>query len=157
MIGTVRGPLLTTAGLFLLALGGAGIVLPVLPTTPFFIAAAACFSRSSPRFEHWLVNHPALGQPVRAWRDSRAIPLQAKIVAIIAMSCSFAALLIAGSPHPVLPVIVGATLAACAVFILSRPTQPSSPSSLPPTPPTSPAPATTSTAACCFRESLAKD
>ncbi len=123
MMGKVQGPVLTTAGMLLLGLGGLGIVLPVLPTAPFFIAAAACFSRSSPRFDKWLIGHPVLGQPVRAWREYRAIPWQAKLVAIVAMSCSFAALLVVGSDHPTVLVIVGAVLVASAAFILSRPTQ----------------------------------
>lgn len=122
-MGTIRGPLLTTAALLLSALGVVGIVLPLLPTTPFFLAAAACLSRSSPRFEKWLVKHPVLGEPIRAWRASGAIPLQAKIAAIVAMSCSYAALLITASARPALLVIVGAVLAACAAFILSRPTK----------------------------------
>ncbi len=55
MTSTTRH-LLTGCGVALLGLGALGLVLPLLPTTPFMIVAAACFSRSSPRFETWLVS-----------------------------------------------------------------------------------------------------
>jgi uncharacterized membrane protein YbaN (DUF454 family) len=43
-------------------LGVIGIFLPVMPTTPFLLLAAACFMRTSPKFYHWLVGHPRLGK-----------------------------------------------------------------------------------------------
>jgi len=44
-----------------------GIVLPVLPTTPFLLLADTCIARSSPRFYHWLVDHPRLGPWIRGY------------------------------------------------------------------------------------------
>ena len=58
-------PLLWLAGAMALALGVIGIFLPVLPTTPFVLLAAYCFSRGSERWERWLLEHPQLG-PYRA-------------------------------------------------------------------------------------------
>ncbi|WP_017937687.1 YbaN family protein [Zestomonas thermotolerans] len=63
-------------------LGVIGIFLPVLPTTPFLLLAAACFARSSQRFYHWLVDHPKLGPWVRDYLDGRGIPLKGKVYAI---------------------------------------------------------------------------
>jgi uncharacterized membrane protein YbaN (DUF454 family) len=63
-------------------LGVIGIFLPVLPTTPFLLLAAACFARSSQRFYHWLVNHPKLGPWVRDYLDGSGIPLKGKVYAI---------------------------------------------------------------------------
>ena len=64
------------------ALGVIGIFLPVLPTTPFLLLAAACFARSSPRFYQWLVDHPRLGPWIRDYLDGNGIPLKGKVYAI---------------------------------------------------------------------------
>lgn len=83
---TVRHPLvralLVSAGFVSVALGVVGIFLPLLPTTPFLLLAAACFARSSPRFYRWLTSHPRLGPWIRDYLDGRGIPLKAKCWAI---------------------------------------------------------------------------
>jgi len=63
-------------------LGVIGIFLPLLPTTPFLLLAAACFVRSSPKFHHWLVNHPKLGKYILHYLSGEGIPKRAKIMAI---------------------------------------------------------------------------
>ena len=65
---------LRALGLAATALGLAGAVLPVVPTTPFLLVAAWAFARSSPRLEAWLRDHPRLGPPLREWEARRAIP-----------------------------------------------------------------------------------
>jgi len=74
------------AGWISLALGVIGIFLPLLPTTPFVLLAAACFSRGSERCERWLLDHPRFGPLVRDWRAERAVPLRAKQLAVLMMS-----------------------------------------------------------------------
>ena len=69
-----------------LLLGIAGIFLPLLPTTPFVLLAAACFSRGSTRCEAWLLGHPRFGPMVRDWRQHRAVPLRAKQLALVMMA-----------------------------------------------------------------------
>lgn len=64
------------------ALGVLGIFLPVLPTTPFLLLAAACFMRSSARFYHWLVQHPRLGPWIHDYLAGEGIPARAKVYAI---------------------------------------------------------------------------
>ncbi len=76
-------------GLTALALGIAGIVLPLLPTTPFILLAAACFARSSPRFHDWLLNQRVAGPIIREWQTHRAMPRRVKRIAYVLMLLSF--------------------------------------------------------------------
>ncbi|KPB22942.1 YbaN family protein [Pseudomonas amygdali] len=85
--------LLIAVGWLSVVSGVIGIFLPVLPTTPFLLLAAACFARSSPRFYHWLVDHPRLGPWIRDYLEGNGIPLKGKVYAIglmwlsISLSC----------------------------------------------------------------------
>lgn len=73
---------LVSAGCTCVVLAGLGVVLPVLPTTPFLLVAAACFARASPRFYGALLRSPTFGPLIRDWREQRAIPRRAKATAI---------------------------------------------------------------------------
>lgn len=73
---------LLAVGWMSVALGVIGIFLPVLPTTPFLLLAAACFARSSPRFYNWLVEHPRLGPWIGDYLEGNGIPLKGKVYAI---------------------------------------------------------------------------
>ena len=64
-------------------LGAIGIVVPGLPTTVFFVAAAASFSKSSPRLEAWVLDLPTEGPMVRDYRAGRGLPRRAKKVAAL--------------------------------------------------------------------------
>lgn len=103
------------------ALGIAGIFLPVLPTTVFLLIAAWAFSRSSHRFHRWLYEHPRLGGPIRDWHAHRVIPVRAKLLAVTMMTASVTVLALFVNAHWALPVGVGVLLAAIAAYILSRP------------------------------------
>ena len=74
--------LLIILGSISLALGVIGIFVPLLPTTPLLLLAAALYFRSSPQLYEWLLNHPQLGTYIRNFREYRAIPLRAKIVSV---------------------------------------------------------------------------
>ncbi len=77
-------------GWLAVAVGSIGIVVPGLPTTVFFVIAAACFSRSSPRFEQWVLTRPGIGPMVRDYRAGLGMPRRAKVAAItcIVVVCS---------------------------------------------------------------------
>ena len=59
-----------------------GIFLPLVPTVPLLLLAAACFARSSERFHDWLLNHRNLGPMIHGYLSGQDIPLRAKITAI---------------------------------------------------------------------------
>lgn len=113
-------PLWYAAGLIALALGIIGIALPVLPTVPFLLVAAAAFARSSPQLERRILNHPTYGPPVRAWRERGAISRLAKIWATLAMACGVGFSLIAGMPAWVVAT-QAAVCAAVAAYVVTRP------------------------------------
>ena len=112
-------PLLFTVGWTFLAVGIAGLFLPLLPGTLFLILAAACFSRSSPRFEAWLLAHPRLGPPVRAWRATGAIPRGAKMIACASLVVSWLIVLASASVLATVASLV--VFVAVAAYLVSRP------------------------------------
>ena len=73
---------LITVGLACTGLAILGIFLPLLPTVPLLLLAAACFARSSERFHSWLLQHRRLGPMIRGYLDGQGIPLRSKIYAI---------------------------------------------------------------------------
>lgn len=109
-------------GVVSLALGLIGVFLPVLPTTPFILLAAACFVRSSARFYNWLLNHRLFGSSIRNWRRTGAIPLKAKILAITLIALTIGssiAFVIPLWPVKLLLAVIGVSVS---VYLATRPT-----------------------------------
>ena len=75
--------LLLALGWVAVILGVAGIALPVLPTTPFLLLAAACFLRSSRHFYEWLTGHPRLGPYLTYYLDGQGMPYRAKCYTLV--------------------------------------------------------------------------
>ena len=114
----VRWALILLGWVFV-ALGAIGVFVPILPTTPFLLLAAACFVRGSARVHRWLLSTRPFGPIIREWREHRTIPLRAKRVAQVLIVLSFgssAALFI-----PVLWVqVLVAALGLVALCLVSR-------------------------------------
>lgn len=72
-------------GFVFLGLGALGIVLPLLPTTPFVLLSAACFARSSERWHHWLLANETFGPMIRNWEDKRCISCRVKTIGTLTM------------------------------------------------------------------------
>ena len=74
--------ILVSVGFISLFTGIAGIILPVLPTTPFLLLSAACFLRSSDRLYQWLINHKIFGAYIKNYLKYKAITKKTKIISI---------------------------------------------------------------------------
>lgn len=107
------------AGAISLIVGIVGIVVPLLPTTPFVLLAAACWSRGSERWERWLLAHPRFGPMVRDWRREHAVPLRAKQLATVMMTIGSAW---AWTRLPALPWLPALCCAAVLVWMWRLPT-----------------------------------
>lgn len=93
-------------GMVAVGLGGIGIVVPGLPTTVFFIVAAWCFGRSSPRFERWVLDLPGVGPMVRDHRNGLGMPRRAKRIALAMMWTAILLSSLALRQRPVVVVIL---------------------------------------------------
>ena len=119
---TVRLAFLTLGTLFV-ALGIAGIFLPVLPTTPFLLLAATCYARASTRFYNWLLNNRVFGPTILEWRRYRSIPYRVKWTAMVLMGAMLSISILYFVPWPELQValaIFGILLGAYLYNIPSR-------------------------------------
>jgi uncharacterized protein len=76
---TLKTPLFVVAGTFFLVLGIIGIMIPILPTTPFLLLAAICYARSSQRMHNWLLGNRIFGIYIRNYLAGRGMPLKIKI------------------------------------------------------------------------------
>ncbi|MBR9871862.1 MAG: DUF454 domain-containing protein [Gammaproteobacteria bacterium] len=97
-----------------------GVVLPLLPTTPFVLLAAYFASKGSPAFALWLEGHPRFGPAIEQWRLRRAIPTRAKVLACSMMAVSWSILFLMGFPVAVL-VTSGLCLLGVATYMVTRP------------------------------------
>lgn len=114
--------LLVACGFVFVGLAGLGVVLPVVPTTPLLIVAAACFARSSPRFYRWLVTNRIFGPLILEWRTTRSIPLAAKVwaVTLIVLVGGVSLVFFVGAWWARL--VMGGSLGAVIVWLVTRPT-----------------------------------
>jgi len=109
--------LLVLVGITCVALGVIGIFLPVLPTTPFMLLAAACFARSSRRFYNWIMNNRIFGPLIQNWRKYRSIPRRAKWTAIFLMLSTFGASIIFFVPYFYLKIALAILCISMVIFM----------------------------------------
>ncbi len=108
------------AGLVCVGIGGVGVVVPGLPTTVFFVAAAWCFSRSSERMERWVLGLPGVGQLVSDYRSGLGMPRRAKVIAIASLTVAVSISAVVALEHPVARVGVAAAGIVGIWWILQR-------------------------------------
>lgn len=107
-------------GLTSLTLGLIGVVLPLLPTVPFMLLSAFCFSKSSERLHDWLLSHSKFGPPIKDWQRSGAINRRIKCYATVSILVAFCISLALGLKLSLL-VLQATILIGVLVFIWSRP------------------------------------
>ena len=121
---TIGRALWFALGCLCVVLGFIGVILPVLPTTPFILLAVWAFGKSSPAFAERLRNHKIFGTYVQDWENNRVIPVKAKVAACVMMSISLA-WLTAFTEAPVwAKMLTAALMAAAAFYVLSKPGRP---------------------------------
>lgn len=107
-------------GLVALFLGGIGVFLPILPTTPFIIVAAFAFGKSVPAWRRWLQRNKIFGPIIQNWEETGAIAPRYKAMAITMMLAAIA-LSVYMSVGPIILTIQGLCMAAAFYFIITRP------------------------------------
>ena len=114
-----------TVGFAALILGAVGIVVPVLPTTPFVLLAAACFARSSTRFHDMLLANRIAGPIIREWVEYRSIPRRVKrwVYLLLALSFGSSILVMPSAGYQVMLAVLGVILTVFVWRIPVRDTQ----------------------------------
>jgi len=113
------------AGLVFLAIGAIGVILPLLPTTPFLLLAAYCFARSSPGMHRWIHDHPSFGPLISNWNQYGSIDRRSKRIAIIVILLTPTLTILVGVPWWALAAQL-VVLGIAATFVLTRPSPPGS-------------------------------
>ncbi|MBM3986012.1 MAG: DUF454 domain-containing protein [Planctomycetes bacterium] len=113
--------LFVVLGCVCFGLGVIGAVVPLLPTTPFLLLAAACWARSSRRFHDWLLRHRVFGPTLRAWEQHRALPpgVKPRAIALLVLVLGTSAWFFV--PDPVARALVGGCGLVLAAFLARLP------------------------------------
>ena len=99
--------LLLLLGFIFVGLGFIGIIIPGMPTTVFMILAAACFAKSSPKFEQWILDLPGIGRLVQDHRDGLGMPQKSKAIAITMMVLAVTLSIIFAITSTLIQILVG--------------------------------------------------
>jgi hypothetical protein len=119
---TVR-VLLVAAGTLCVGLGLLGLFMPVLPTTPFLLLAAACYARASNRFYNGLLNNRTFGPTIREWRRYRSIAYRTKLTAIALMAMTLTVSIVFFVRNPYLQAALAGLGAALAIWLYRIPSR----------------------------------
>ncbi len=126
-VAVVRNPILRgvlmALGWLWVGIAFIGVVLPGIPTTGPILLAAFFFSKSSDRFDHWLVSNRFFGGIVRDWRAGNGFTVRAKVIAVIAILTSFTITTVWFVTDPYARLAMWLLAAAIASYVITRPTK----------------------------------
>jgi len=111
-----------TVGTVSVGLGVIGIIVPVLPTTPFLLLGAACYLRGSQPLHDWLLGNRFLGSYIRNYMEGRGIPLKMKIWTLVLLWAVMTSTAALATESFLLRIILGVILVGVSIYILSRKT-----------------------------------
>jgi len=117
--------LLFVLGWICVLLGAIGAILPIVPTVPFLLLAAYCFSKSSPRVHSWLTSLPYFGDAIIDWEKNRVIRPKAKFASVLCIFAVFGASIGFTDIHLNLKLMLVIIALLCISFILTRKSAPS--------------------------------
>jgi len=108
-------------GITSLILGAIGAILPVLPTTPFILLSAYCFSKSSDKFYQWLIGFPKFGVLIKNWNEKGTIDKKSKIACLISILSVIIYFCFFSDMMMIAKIILPSTLLPVLGFVLTRP------------------------------------
>jgi len=113
------------AGTLFIGLGTLGIFLPLLPTTPFLLLAAACYARGSKRFYNWLITNRWFGNYIKNYREKKALPLRIKALSVVLLwaTIGYSAVFVVSIPL-IRAILTGIAVGVTLHIILIRTLQP---------------------------------
>lgn len=119
--------LLVVAGTVSVALGVLGIVLPIVPTTPFLLLAAACYAHSSERFYVALLTNRFFGLYIRDWREKRGLTVAMKLWIIFVMAATMGVSAVFFVPLVPVKILLAVVGSGVSIYVLKLPTKPRNP------------------------------
>ncbi|WP_419168233.1 YbaN family protein [Halobacteriovorax sp.] len=121
MINQSKRIIYLSFGIAFVALAIIGVFLPLIPTTPFLLLSAYCFSRSSEKYYQWLLNHKIFGEIITDWNKYGVVSIKSKIIAISMIITLFSYSLIYVDVAPTIKVIISLIGLSIITFLLTRP------------------------------------
>ncbi|AYF45247.1 MULTISPECIES: YbaN family protein [Halobacteriovorax] len=121
MINQSKRIIYLSFGIAFVALAIIGVFLPLIPTTPFLLLSAYCFSRSSEKYYQWLLNHKIFGEIITDWNKYGVVSIKSKIIAISMIIALFSYSLIYVDVAPTIKVIISLIGLSIITFLLTRP------------------------------------